>query len=149
MRFASLVVFLVCAWWSTLGAAQDDAEVEKIGDTMVRLCLGGGRSEAVSGGGSGGANLSLRSLDVKGNVKGEFKINQIESRGPGEWHRQRPQPAGGRSGRQGACLPETGSGAVIGCHAPAKEAGRNGPVDNGTGRRRRRKRCKKFAGHDQ
>jgi hypothetical protein len=81
MRFASLVVFVVCAWWSTLGAAQDDAEVEKIGDTMVRLCLGGGRSEAVSGGGSGGADLSLRSLDVKGNVKGEFKINKSRAEG--------------------------------------------------------------------
>jgi hypothetical protein len=48
---------------------------------MVRLCLGGGRSEAVSGGGTGGADLSLRSLDVKGNLKGEFKISKSSAEG--------------------------------------------------------------------
>jgi hypothetical protein len=82
MRFARLAFFLVCAWCSPiLGAAQDAAEIDKIADTMVRLCLGGGRSEAVSGGGTGGADLSLRSLDVKGNVQGEFKISKSSAEG--------------------------------------------------------------------
>jgi hypothetical protein len=35
----------------------------------------------VSGGGSGGADLSLRSLDVKGNLKGEFKISKSSAEG--------------------------------------------------------------------
>jgi hypothetical protein len=75
------VLLAICAWWPLLGAAQDAAETDKIADTMVRLCLGGGRSEAVSGGGSGGADLSLRSLDVKGNLKGEFKISKSSAEG--------------------------------------------------------------------
>jgi hypothetical protein len=75
------VLLAVCAWWPVLGAAQDAVEVDKIADTMVRLCLGGGRSEAVSGGGTGGADLSLRSLDVKGNLKGEFKISKSSAEG--------------------------------------------------------------------
>jgi hypothetical protein len=70
----------VCAWWPLLGAAQD-VEVDKIADTMVRLCLAGGRSEAVSGGGTGGADLSLRSLDVTGNLKGEFKVSKSSAEG--------------------------------------------------------------------
>ena len=81
MRFAGFALFLVCAWWPVLGAAQDAAETERIADTMVRLCVGGGRTEATSGAGSGGADLSLRSLDVTGNVKGEFKINKSSAEG--------------------------------------------------------------------
>jgi hypothetical protein len=81
MRFLGVAFFLACAWWPILGAAQDAAEIDKIADTMVRLCLGGGRNEAVSGGGSGGADLSLRSLDVNGNVKGEFKISKSSAEG--------------------------------------------------------------------
>jgi hypothetical protein len=81
MRFAGFALFLVCAWWPVLGAAQDAAETERIADTMVRLCVGGGHTEATSGAGSGGADLSLRSLDVTGNVKGEFKINKSSAEG--------------------------------------------------------------------
>jgi hypothetical protein len=81
LRFAGFALFAVCAWWPVLGAAQDAGETDKIADTMVRLCLAGGRSEAVSGGGSGGADLSLRSLDVTGNLKGEFKISKSSAEG--------------------------------------------------------------------
>jgi len=80
MRFASIVLFLACAWWPLLGATQDTAEIEKIADLMVRLCVGGGRTEA-SGTASGGANSSLCSLDVKGNLKGEFKIRKSNVEG--------------------------------------------------------------------
>ena len=80
MGLARVVLLAVCAW-PVLGAAQDAAETDKIADMMVRLCIGGGRSEAVSGGGSGGADLSLRSLDVKGNLKGEFKISKSSAEG--------------------------------------------------------------------
>jgi hypothetical protein len=65
----------------SLRVAQDAVGTEKIADTMVRLCLGGGRSEAVSGGGTGGAELSLRSLDVNGNLKGEFKVSKSSAEG--------------------------------------------------------------------
>jgi hypothetical protein len=80
MRFASIGLLLVCAW-PTLGAAQDAAGIERIADTMVRLCVGGGSTQATSGSGSGGADLSLRSLDVKGNLKGEFTISKSSAEG--------------------------------------------------------------------
>jgi hypothetical protein len=51
---------------------QDSADINEIADTMVRLCLGGGRSEAVNGGGTG-ADLSRRALDVKGNTRASSK----------------------------------------------------------------------------
>ncbi len=81
IRFLGVAIFVACPWWPTLGAAQDSAEINKIADTMVRLCLGGGRSEAVSGGGTGGADLSLRALDVKGNIQGEFKVSKSSAEG--------------------------------------------------------------------
>ena len=80
MRFAGVALLLVCAW-PTFGAAQDAAGIERIADTMVRLCVGGGSTEATSGTGSGGADLSLRSLDVKGNLKGEFTVSKSSAEG--------------------------------------------------------------------
>ncbi len=80
MRFAGVGLLLVCAW-PTLGAAQDAAGIERIADTMVRLCVGGGSTHATSGTGSGGADLSLRSLDVKGNLKGEFTVSKSSAGG--------------------------------------------------------------------
>src|ERR1700758_3711850 len=76
--FALLAIFV---WWPVLSAGQTTAEISTIADTMVRLCVGGGRTEATSGTGSGGADLSLRSLDVKGNLKGEFKISKSNAEG--------------------------------------------------------------------
>jgi hypothetical protein len=81
MRFSGLAAFFACAWWSIVGAAQDTAQIDKIADTMVRLCVGGGHTEATSGTATGGADLSLRSLDVKGNLAGEFKINKSSAEG--------------------------------------------------------------------
>jgi hypothetical protein len=48
---------------------------------MVRLCVGGGHTEATSGTATGGADVSLRSLDVKGSLKGEFKISKSSAEG--------------------------------------------------------------------
>jgi hypothetical protein len=81
MRFAGLIFLALCACWPVLSVAQDAAETERIADTMVRLCVGGGRTEATSGTATGGADLSLRSLDVKGDLKGEFKINKSSAEG--------------------------------------------------------------------
>lgn len=80
MRFAGVGLLLVCAW-PTLGVAQDAAGIERIADTMVRLCVGGGSTQATSGTGSGGADVSLRSLDVKGNLKGEFTVSKSSAEG--------------------------------------------------------------------
>ena len=81
MRVVGLVLLAVCAWWPALDAAQDAVETEKIAYLMVRLCVGGGHTEATSGTAAGGADLSLRSLDVRGNLKGEFKINKSSAEG--------------------------------------------------------------------
>jgi hypothetical protein len=76
-----IAFFIASVSWPILAAAEDAAEVNVIADTMVRLCVGGGRTEATSGGGAGGADLSLRSLDVKGNIKGEFKVTKSSAEG--------------------------------------------------------------------
>jgi hypothetical protein len=81
MQCAISMLFLACSCWPVLGAAQNAAETDRIADTMVRLCVGGGHTEATSGTAGGGADLSLRSLDVKGNVKGEFKIDKSSAEG--------------------------------------------------------------------
>ena len=81
MRFVNLALLIACAVWPAIGAAQNAAETQRVADTMVRLCVGGGRTEATSGTGSGGADLSLRSLDVTGNLKGEFKISKASAEG--------------------------------------------------------------------
>jgi hypothetical protein len=80
MWIVGLLLSGSCAWWPVLGAAQD-TDTDKIADTMVRLWVGGGRTEAVGGTAAGGADLSLRSLDVTGNLKGEFKINKSRAEG--------------------------------------------------------------------
>ena len=81
MRCAISFLFLGCLCLPILGAAQDAAQTDKLADMMVRLCVGGGHTEATSGTAAGGADLSLRSLDVQGNLKGEFKINKSSAEG--------------------------------------------------------------------
>ncbi len=81
MRLAKFVLFLASIFWPAAGVAQDSAEIGRIADTMVRLCLAGGHTESMSGGGAGGAALSLRSLDIKGELKGEFKVTKSSAEG--------------------------------------------------------------------
>ena len=81
MRLAKFALFLAYVLWPAAGVAQDSAEIGRVADTMVRLCLAGGHTESRSGGGSGGADLSLRSLDIKGNLKAEFKVNKSSAEG--------------------------------------------------------------------
>ena len=81
MRLGIFALLPASMFWSVAGGAQDAGDIERIANTMVRLCVAGGRTEAVSGGGAGGADLSLRSLDVKGNLKGEFKITKSNAEG--------------------------------------------------------------------
>jgi hypothetical protein len=73
---------LIATLFPLSAIAQDTTpNTQSIADTMVRLCVGGGRTETTSGGGSGGAELSLRSLDVTGNLKGEFKVSKSSAEG--------------------------------------------------------------------
>lgn len=81
MRLAKFALFLASILCPAAGVAQDSAEFGRIADTMVRLCLAGGHTESMGGGGSGGADLSLRSLDIKGELKGEFKVNKSSAEG--------------------------------------------------------------------
>jgi hypothetical protein len=54
MRIAGLVLSLLCMLRPILAFAQDTADTEKIADTMVRLCVGGGHTEAIGGTAAGG-----------------------------------------------------------------------------------------------
>jgi len=147
MRFVGFAVLIACTWWPALGAAQNAADIDKIADMMVRLCVGGGHTEATSATGTGGADLSLRSLDVKGNLQGEFKISKSSAEGLANGLDNALSQVRGRSGRQGACVPATGSGAATGRHA-SEEAGVGGSDGNRTRRCGRRRRCERFADHD-
>lgn len=81
MHVANFALFLAYILWPSAGFAQDSPELGRIADTMVRLCLGGGHTETMSGGGTGGADLSLRSLAIKGALKAEFKVNKSSAEG--------------------------------------------------------------------
>jgi hypothetical protein len=79
-RIACSVALL---FWAGAAAAQSQAaaDVQQIADTMVRLCIGGGSTQAITGAATGGADISLRSLDVRGNLTGEFKISKSSAEG--------------------------------------------------------------------
>jgi len=76
-----LVFLVACILWPAFARAQNSAEIEATVNMMVRLCLGGGHTEAVSGGAAGGVDLSLRSLDAKGKVQGESKVTKSSAEG--------------------------------------------------------------------
>jgi hypothetical protein len=73
-----LLVAMSDAW------SQATVDVQQIADTMVRLCIGGGKTQAVAGTAAGSADLSLRSMDVRGNLTGEFKVNKSSAEGLSE-----------------------------------------------------------------
>jgi hypothetical protein len=81
MSLAKFALSLAYILWPEAGVAQDSAEIGRVADTMVRLCLAGGHTETRSGGGSGEADLSLRSLDIKGKLNAEFKVNTSSAEG--------------------------------------------------------------------
>ena len=81
MRIGKLAFLFACMLWPSVLSAQNSAEIEAAVNMMVRLCLGGGHTEAVSGGATGGVDLSLRSLDAKGKVQGEFKVTKSSAEG--------------------------------------------------------------------
>jgi hypothetical protein len=73
-RIACSITWLL---WAGAAAAQNfPADVQQIADMMVRLCLAGGRTQAVTGAVTVGTDVLLQSLDDKGNVTAEFKINK-------------------------------------------------------------------------
>ncbi len=58
-----------------------DPDMDKNVDLMVRLCIAGGHTETTNGNVGGDANISLRSLDVHGNLKGDLKITKSNAEG--------------------------------------------------------------------
>jgi hypothetical protein len=85
MRFlgiaSSLGFFLLSGAAAAQQAPADVQNIENTVNIMVRLCVGGGRVEALTGGGAGGADISLRSLDVKGHVTGEVTVSKSSAEG--------------------------------------------------------------------
>ena len=82
LRIASPLGFFLLS--GAAAAQQTPAGVQNIENTvniMVRLCVGGGRVEELIGGGTGGADISLRSLDVKGHVTGEVTVSKSNAEG--------------------------------------------------------------------
>jgi hypothetical protein len=105
MRLGIFALLPAGMFWSVAGGAQDAGDIERIANTMVRLCVAGGYTEAVSGGGAGGADLSLRSLEVKGNLKGEFKITKSNAEGlVGGIENAMTQIAADQADKMRACL---------------------------------------------
>jgi hypothetical protein len=71
----------LAALWSSTLQAQVTPDLEQKIDTMVRLCVAGGQQFTVTGGGSGGAEISLRAFDVKGNLKGDIHVDKSQAEG--------------------------------------------------------------------
>ena len=80
MRFRELAG-LALVLWSSSARAQMPENPQQIVNLWVQLCVGGGHIETVTGGGTGGVELSLRALDVKGQVKGNYDITKSEAQG--------------------------------------------------------------------
>jgi hypothetical protein len=82
-----VVCWLIFLTWTVTAAAQtrsppaDIQQVQQFAELMVRLCVGGGQAQVITGVGTGGADISLRSLDVRGNLAGEFKISKSTAEG--------------------------------------------------------------------
>jgi hypothetical protein len=81
MHFGWIVSVLVSMIWADAVRAQTSPDIQQIADTMVRLCVGGGRTQAVAAGGSAGADISVRSLDVTGKLRGQFTVNESNVEG--------------------------------------------------------------------
>jgi hypothetical protein len=81
MRRSVLLAIVALLVGSVESRAQSQEEIDRIANTMVRLCVAGGTTSAASGGGNAGADLSLRSLDVTGKINGEFKVSKTNAEG--------------------------------------------------------------------
>jgi hypothetical protein len=81
MRCSMLLTTIALLVFSAETRAQSQKEVDQIATTMVRLCVGGGKKTSVTGGGTAGVDLSLRSLDATGKVSGQFTISESSAEG--------------------------------------------------------------------
>jgi len=81
MRPYVVGLLLIALLWSSAPRAQTALDLQQKIDVMVRLCVAGGQRFSVSGGGSGGAEISLRAFDAKGNLKGDFHIDRSQAEG--------------------------------------------------------------------
>jgi len=79
MRFVGFAVLIACTWWPALGAAQNAADIDKIADMMVRLCVGGGHTEATSAIGTGGPICRCVRSMSKGTFRGSSRsANRVQ-----------------------------------------------------------------------
>ena len=81
MRYSYVALGILPCLLLLRPAEAQTPNMQKIADTMVRLCVGGGRTQASSSSVTGGADISLRSLDAKGNVSGQYKIGSSSAEG--------------------------------------------------------------------
>jgi hypothetical protein len=82
LRIASWLGFFIL--FSSAGAQEAQPNIQNIDNIVnlwVKLCVGGGHVEALTAGGSGGADISLRSLDVKGHLAGEVTVSRSNAEG--------------------------------------------------------------------
>jgi hypothetical protein len=101
-KIISLVLALGCFDAASAGTTPD---IKDTVDLMVRLCIAGGSITASGRDISGEADLSLRSLDVRGNVKGEYKINHYNAEGLAEGiNNAMTQVAAGEADKVRECL---------------------------------------------
>jgi hypothetical protein len=82
LRIACPLGFLLLSGATSAQQPPPDIQnIESIVNIMVRLCVGGGHVEATTVGGTGGADISLRSLDVTGHLTGEVTVSKSNAEG--------------------------------------------------------------------
>lgn len=80
MRFKIAVYFGSFILSHTLNA-ETLADTNQTVDLMVRLCIAGGHTDTASGTAGGDATISVRSLDIKGTLKGDFTVTKSNAEG--------------------------------------------------------------------
>lgn len=81
MRYPTIIFATTFSLWCGGAVSQTATEIQNIADTMVRLCVGGGSTQASTVGGEAGADISLRSLDVTGKLKTQFTVSKSRAEG--------------------------------------------------------------------
>ncbi len=76
-------LFVALLLWADMAEAQSrpSPSIEQIVSTMILLCVGGGNTQVTSEETMAGADISLRSLDRRGNLSNEFTITKSGAEG--------------------------------------------------------------------
>jgi hypothetical protein len=83
MSESRIACSIALLFWSGTALAQNSApvDVHQIADTIVRLCIAGGSTQAVTGTATGGADISVRVLNGTGTLADEFRISKSNAEG--------------------------------------------------------------------